>query len=630
MDIDPDEIGLKVGLEIHQQLATPTKLYCSCPLVKSEEFPYSFRRYLRPAQSEVGRVDPAAVFEFSKGRANVYLWSPESSCLVEADEEPPHAMSGEAVDSTLLIAELMGSSVVDEIHVMRKIVIDGSNTPGFQRTAVIGLGGSVQVDGEKVGVQSVTLEEDAARILGEDDSSRRFALDRLGVPLVEVALDPFTGTPAEVGKLALQIGRTLRSTGRVARGLGTIRQDLNVSVMGGNVVEVKGVQQLNLLSKVVEYEAARQVGLVKIAERIREKGTAPRGCEVRTVSQLLAKTSSRILQRALAEGGKVVCIRVPQLGGLLGWEPCPGVRLGKEVAEVARANSLGGIIHSDEFRRQGITESEEVLLRKECGSEEKDALILLAGTPERVGKALPPVVARVEAAGNGVPAETRGATEDGETRYLRPRPGAQRMYPETDIPDIVVTSGRLKKIAESLPEPWEKRVSRYEKEYTLSRDLALRLYDSDYSPLFERLVKKVNLSPSIVASILVDLPPRLTREGAEEGMVGEDLLEDVVNAINSGMVAKEMAFEMALLVAQGKAKDVEQAITDSGIRPMTTAELEALIDKVLAESKLPKDKGEAAFSPLMGEVMAAARGRADGRLVSSILRQKLKAAARKK
>ncbi|MDG7028466.1 MAG: Glu-tRNA(Gln) amidotransferase GatDE subunit E, partial [Nitrososphaerota archaeon] len=256
---------LLVGLEIHQQLAIPTKLFCACPPVKSEEFPGKFERRLRPAQSETGHLDPAALFEYSKGKSDLYLWNPESSCLVEADEEPPHPLSAEGLEAALLVAATLKSNCIDEVHVMRKIVIDGSNTGGFQRTAVVGLGGSFDADGERVGVQSITLEEDAARNLGEDGGSRRFALDRLGVALVEIALEPVRGDPAHVGAVALQLGRVLRSTGKAARGLGTIRQDMNVSLGGGRVVEVKGVQKLNLIPKVVEYERRRQSMLRAVA-----------------------------------------------------------------------------------------------------------------------------------------------------------------------------------------------------------------------------------------------------------------------------------------------------------------------------------------------------------------------------
>jgi glutamyl-tRNA(Gln) amidotransferase subunit E len=630
LDFDPAEIGLKVGIEIHQQLATSTKLFCDCPVTKSDKFPHSFRRRLRPAQSEVGRVDPAAVFEFSKGRAIVYMWNPESSCLVDADEEPPHSMSEEAVDSALLVARLLGSNVVDEIHVMRKIVIDGSNTTGFQRTAVIGVGGGLDVDGREVGVQSVTLEEDAARILGEDDEERRYGLDRLGVPLVEVSLAPFTGTPEMVGNLALHLGRTLRSTDRVARGLGTIRQDVNVSVKGGKVIEVKGVQKLNLVQRIVAYEATRQMALVQVADKVKERDGGKVKCSVSDATRVLSGTSSKILKKQIEVGGKVVCVCASHLDGLLGWEPYPGVRLGREVAEVAKANSLGGVIHSDEFGKHGISESEEAALRKECGAPKGSALVLIAGDPSKVDRAVGPIMERLEKAPLGVPAETRAPTEDGETRYMRPRPGAQRMYPETDIPDFVVTREKLESITSGLPERWEERVRRYEERFALSRELALRLYDSGYGGLFESLSSEGGIAPSVLASTLVDLPVRLTREGVPEEKVDEALLVSTVKAVGQGKVAKEAAFDVALQVGSGRAKTIDEAITALGLKTMSSAELEFEIDRTLAEDAgLVREKGEEAFSLLMGKVMARVRGRADGQTVSRLLRQKLKGSASK-
>lgn len=620
------EPEVKVGLEIHQQLATSTKLFCSCPVTKSEQAPFSFKRRLRPAQSEVGRLDPAAVYEFSKGKSNTYLASPESSCLVEADEEPPHPLSTEAVDITLLIAEMLNSNVVDEIHVMRKIVIDGSNTTGFQRTAVVGLGGYMDAGGEKVGVQSVSVEEDAARILGETDTSRKFALDRLGVPLVEVALDPIRGTPEYVGAVALHLGRALRSTGKVARGLGTIRQDLNVSVSGGRVVEVKGVQKLNLIPKVVAYETARQRGLAEIAERLRKGGVSRVSVGRCDATAVLSETGSQVVQRLLSEGGNATCLVANGFGGVLGWEPYPGVRLGKELAEVARANGLGGIIHSDEFRKQGISDDEEAVLRKHCGAEPGSAIIIVAGPAPKVEQAAGAIVRRLEQAMRGVPAETRAATEDGETRYMRPRPGAQRMYPETDIPLIPVTRARLSAVSRMMPEPWPKAVSRLEESYHLSAEMALRVYDSEAEELFEKLAGRRGIDPSMVASLVVDLPSRLAREEqVPESNVGEDLITRVVDAIAAGRVAKEAAYDVVRLVATGKAKSVEEAIDSMGLSPLGMDELAAIIEEVLAtRASLVKEKGEGAFSPLMGELMAKVRGRVDGRLVSDMLRARLK------
>ena len=630
-DFDPAGIRLMVGLEIHQQLDCSTKLFCGCPIKKSDELPKSFKRRLRPAQSELGHLDPAAVFEFAKGKVNVYRWSPESACLVEADEEPPHPLSEEAVDVTLLVAQLLHSNAVDEIHVMRKIVIDGSNTGGFQRTSVVALGGHLEVGDVRVGVQTVSVEEDAARILDEDEGARYFALDRLGVPLVEIALDPVTGPPELVGKVALQLGRALRSTGRVARGLGTIRQDLNVSVMGGRVVEVKGVQQLNLIEKIVRYETARQMGLLAIKKELEKRGLNAVETSVADVSEAMAGTGSRVLQKQLKQGGRISCVRAVGLAGVLGHEPYPGVRLGRELAEVARANSLGGVIHSDEFPKQGIGEEEAAALRGRVGAKEADALVLVAGSPSKVDATVPLIVERLRQAVAGVPAETRAATEDGESKYMRPRPGAQRMYPETDIPEIAVTAEMRRRALQSLPEPWTEKVKRLGSEYSLSSEMALKVYDSEYSRLFEELCRELKIEPSVVAATLVDLPVRLAREGLGEGSVTQDALVATLRAIASGRVAKEAATDVLRAVASGKSKDVAAAIDSLGLRPMGRPEVESAVESVLAEeAKLIAEKGEMAFSPLMGEVMARARGRADGQLVSAVLREKLKALVKKK
>jgi glutamyl-tRNA(Gln) amidotransferase subunit E len=158
--LDYKKLGLKVGLEIHQQLATSHKLFCGCPaeLAPEEEDEDEFTRRLRPTRSELGEIDPAALFEWRKGRRYLYKAPVEHSCLVEADEEPPHPLNREALLITLGFAQALGSKPVDEVYTMRKIVIDGSNTSGFQRTSLIALGGSIEVEGKRIGIQTVVLE----------------------------------------------------------------------------------------------------------------------------------------------------------------------------------------------------------------------------------------------------------------------------------------------------------------------------------------------------------------------------------------------------------------------------------------------------------------------------------------
>ena len=626
LPFDPASCQLRVGLEIHQQLATDTKLFCPCPIVKSDELPLSFERRLRPTQSELGQIDPAAVFEFNKGRVNLYKWNPESSCLVEADEEPPHPPSKEAIETALLVGELLGSKAVDEVHVMRKIVIDGSNTSGFQRTAIIALGGALNVYGAshfQVGVQTVTVEEDSSRVLKEGPQAREYALDRQGVPLVEIALDHVVGIPEDVEAMALSLGRSLRSTGRVARGQGTIRQDLNVSLLGGQVVEVKGVQKLNLIAKVVRYEATRQMGLVKIAEDIKKRGIVQVECRANDATGTMRNTSSPALKRILQKGGVVTCVSISGFAGLLGLEPFPGIRLGKELAEIARTNGLGGVIHSDEFAKQGVTEDESVALRALGGSDSRAGLVLVAGeSSERVETVAALVSERLRRAPVGVLGETRAATDEGETRYQRPRPGAARMYPETDIPEIVVTEEWKRSMKKMLPVPWKEKVAGYSKKYSLSEEAALQLFDSDNSKLFEEVAAKLKLEPSVIASILVEIPVRLSREGIEESRVTAGALTSVLGAVDRGRFAKEAAVDVLRAIGKGEARDLDDAVSKLGLTGMSDEELGEIISGVLKRNTaLIQEKGDRAFSVLMGEVMKLARGKVDGQKVSKLLKQ---------
>ena len=266
-------IGVKVGLEIHQQLATNKKLFCSCNPIETDEYSIKFQRKLRASKSELGEYDPAVLFESTKSKTIMYYANDESSCLVEQDEEPPHELDEDAKKISLIISSALKSNIFSEIYPMRKTVIDGSNTTGFQRTMLISQGGFFDTGGIKIGVQSICLEEDAAKNLGDEGSVRKFGLERLGVPLVEIATEPFEVELTEIKKIALSLGRILRSTKKVKRGLGSIRQDVNISIKdgGGVVIEVKGVQQLDQLEKVVEYEAKRQHGLLKISKKNQEK-----------------------------------------------------------------------------------------------------------------------------------------------------------------------------------------------------------------------------------------------------------------------------------------------------------------------------------------------------------------------
>ncbi len=259
--INYDSIKLKAGLELHQQLDTKHKLFCNCSTQMKEKNPImTVTRKLHPVASELGSVDDAAQFEYFQDRVFHYQVFNNETCLVELDEEPPHNVNKEALDVALQISLLLNCEIPDEFHIMRKTVIDGSNTSGFQRTIIVGMNGHMSYKGKRIPITQVSLEEDAAAIVGEENGKVVYRLNRLGVPLVEIDTGILEGfNPQELQEISYNIGIMARSTGKTKHGIGSIRQDVNVSIRNGPRIEVKGVQELGLLSKVIEFEVRRQM-----------------------------------------------------------------------------------------------------------------------------------------------------------------------------------------------------------------------------------------------------------------------------------------------------------------------------------------------------------------------------------
>ncbi len=627
MSTDYEAIGLKVGLEIHQQLDTKSKLFCDCPTeLKKEKGKLKAYRRLRPTQSELGQIDPAALFEFKKGRAFEYYWDDDTACLVELDEEPPHELNREALEVCLKVALMLGAKPVDEVHVMRKIVIDGSNTTGFQRTCLVALGGKIEVDGKEVPIQTICLEEDAARKIDERGNVVEYSLDRLGIPLIEIATAPVIHSPQEAEKVALTIGRTLRATGKVKTELGAIRQDLNISIEGGGLIEIKGVQRLGLISKVVEYEVQRQLRLLELKEELKKRGLKEEDFEQEfvDVSEAFSGTKSGIIRRALTRGGRVYGMKVPKMAGLFKWKLGGNMRFGLELAYRAMYwGGVGGIFHSDELPAYGISEEEVERVKRMLGVSEGDGFVLVAGSEEECKGALEAVVERLKEALKGVPSETRAALPDGSTKYMRPRPGAARMYPETDIPPIPIEPEYLEKLRKELPELPSEVVKRLVRDYGLNKILAEKLLDVGKVRLFERVVKETGVKASVVASFLAEQLVSLEREGVEVSKIGDESLLEMFKAVGSGRVAKEALPELAREVAKGL--NVEEAIRKLGLEKLGREEMEEFVEKLIEENReLIRKLGERAFGPLMGKAMGKLRGKVDAKELAELIKARIK------
>jgi len=627
-EIQIDKIGLLVGLEIHQQLATGAKLFCRCKPIESDEYPIKFSRKLRITSSELGEFDPSAIFEKSKEKTILYSANPESSCLVEQDDEPPHDLDPNAKETVLIMSSALKSNIFNEIYVMRKLVIDGSNTSGFQRTMLVSMGGSLEVNGKKIGVQSICLEEDAAKLLQDSKETREYSLDRLGVPLVEIALDPVSGTPEEIKNIALTLGRMLRATKRVGRGIGSIRQDVNVSIAGGGaVIEVKGVQKLDQLEKVIEYEAKRQHGLKIIAEKLQTLNIEKiiKEQDVRDVSNTFKNCKSKIIQKSISEGSSIKAMRIKGFSGMFGWEPYPGIRLGKQLGELVRFFGLGGLFHSDELPNYGIEESEIQEVKNILEIKSNDAFIIVAGNEKKLDIVIESIIKRIEAAINGIPAETRAATITGETVFLRPRPGSSRMYPETDIPPIIVGNAEIEQARNKVPRSWEENLIALQKQYELNQQLSAQIFDSEYLDLFETICKDKRISPNFVASTLCGTITNLERRGMNSTLLRTGDIFEAFGLVTEGKIAKESLEMIFESIMSGKAKSISDAIKSNALNTVEDAELHKILDELVRSNfGMIKEQGLRSMGPLMGLAMKTLRGKVDGQKLNQLLEDKIK------
>ncbi len=616
-EYDYETLGLVAGLEIHQQLDTASKLFCQCPttLREPEDADRSFTRYLHPTKSELGEVDAAALEESMVDREFEYL-AYDTTCLVEEDDEPPHRVDSEAMEVALEIAQLMDMTAVDQAHVMRKIVVDGSNTTGFQRTMLVADDGEIETSEGPVGIEDMMLEEESAQRVEETDDGVRFSLDRLGIPLVEIGTKPDIRSPEQAREAAERIGMLLRSTGQVKRGLGTIRQDVNVSVAEGARVEIKGVQSLDDIDDIVRNEVGRQVELLDIADKLAERDAAV-GDPIE-VTDVFEDTDSGVIGGALERGGTAQAVRLAGFDGLVGREIQPDRRLGTELADHAKRHGAGGIFHTDELPAYGVTEAEVTALREAVDADPGDAVALVADDPETAELAIDAVAERAATALEGVPEETRDANEDGTTRYLRPLPGAARMYPETDVPPVEPDPATVE-----TPELLTEKVQRYQSEFGLDEGLAEQVAYGRRMPLFERAVE-MGVDATLAAQTVESTVTELRRDDVPVEALTDDHFDQLFELLAAGDLAKEGVPELLTALAENPDLSAEAAAEQEGLGSAGEDEVrEAIAEVVERNADQVETEGMGAFSALMGECMGALRGKADGDVVSDVLREEI-------
>jgi glutamyl-tRNA(Gln) amidotransferase subunit E len=627
-NLDYEKLGLMCGLELHQQLNT-NKLFCNCPskLINDDLKPDKvIYRQLRAVSSETGDLDITAKEEQDKNKIFKYLFYNSCNCLVETDSQPPLNINKDALNIALVISFLTNSVVVNTSHVMRKQVINGSNVSGFQRTTMISTDGYLDFSFGRVRIDKILLEEDAARTIEKTDSVVTYSLDRLGIPLIELVAWHDMHTPEQVKEVALYLGQLFRSTGKTKRGLGSIRQDINISIKDGSRVEIKGCQDLDLIPEIINREIVRQLNLIDIKKEVIEKNLTSFSLEPIIINDYFKNTSSKVVLKSFSENKNAYLFLLPGFKGFLGREIQPNRRLGTEIASVLKMRTtLKGLFHLDELPNYGITEKDVEVIKKDFSVKENDSFIIIFSSENEISSVKNVIEDRLNKLKEGVLKETRASTVEGNTEYQRPLSTSSRMYPETDLSPIVFNDELLALAKKEIPLSLEDRKKLYVDTFKLSSQLADKMKLNNFAPIFEKIVSEYKINPTTLSVFLLEDLIKASREGVLDlDDINDSLLisffktKDLFNRIN-----KNKLLDVFIEYLKNPL-DLERIIQENKKEDLSKDVLNNIIDQVIEDNKdfILKQK-ERSLGLLMGRVMSKTENKYDGKIISQTIKERL-------
>ena len=632
---DYGALGLKCGLEVHQQLLTERKLFCRCPAGRySDAYDTEILRHMRPTLSELGEYDGTALME-KKTRKNIYYRiHHDTVCTYEFDDTPPFFMDERALEIALELALLLRLNLVSELHIARKQYLDGSIPTGFQRTTILGVDGWIPYKDRRIGVHQLGLEEDSCREVSDVGHERVYLTDRLGMPLIEVVTYPDMRTPTEAAEVGQIIRKLCRSTGKVRTGYGAARQDVNVSVRGGTRVEIKGVPQIWRFERLIYNEARRQWSLLRIRDELKRRGVTPKTIRwsVQDVTGVVGKALYEPIRSALERGERVQCVALRGFAGILNENTQEHTTFAKEFSDrvrvIACLTRLPNMAHSD-TGAESLAARDWTALRKRMKAGDKDALILVWGDERDTRCACEEIAIRAREATEGVPSDTRQGHKDGTNGFERVLPGAERMYPDTDLPPIALDEKRVKTARERLPEFVWDREARY-RGMNLPEDVVVPLCVSRRAHLFDGIVKKLGVEPVFASVVLIQRLKAFRREGLSVERLTDDELREIFRAHADGKLAREgvPAVLEELLRRRGEGGEGPSAadvLEEFHSDPLGDEELAARIREIAAglDDARFKTVGKK-YRYLMGELMRELVGRVEGRRLATILAKTLK------
>ena len=638
-NLDFKKLGFHAGLEVHHHIKSKRKLFCNCPTILEEDpenMEYSFYRYFRPVLGEMGDFDPGMLVEFEKGYKVIYFANERNTCTYEMDETPPFFPDMEAIEKGYILSEYFHcTSFAEEVVVNRKQYLDGSITTGFQRTFISARDGWVPVNGKKVRITNLHIEEDAARRVNWDDTSSRtvyFNLDRLGFPLTEIITEyTDVDTPEELIETAKQIGRVLRISKIGRRGLGTARQDVNISIAGGDRVEIKGVQYLELFDVMCRNEVVRQYALIEIKEEMNKRNISKEDFEHTYVD----------ISHLFQTGEKYFAVICSKMKGLFGLEVQPNKDFGLEIFE--KSMLITGVprkshYHSDELKEGAIRkkstypsnlEIDDQMYEKICSilnPKDTDAFVVVKGPEKQAMHALKKVIERIKLALEGVPQETRRFVTSGNSEFLRVIHGKDRIYPDTDTPPVVISLETIEEMTSNIGKrPWEVFEDLNTK-YSLNHDKVDLLIRDEQIDRFYKFVEELHLDANLAFRLLIDIPREYRRKDI---ILESELVEKLAKLLSDKSIIPEQLEKAILLLVQDKQLSKHELIAQLDIKELSEEELKVIVKEkisLVGKEKLSTPESESRYLPkivahVLKECNYSIKGQTIVNLVNSLTKE---------
>lgn len=586
---------------------------------------------MRPTLSELGEYDGTALMEFKTKKDVIYQIYNDMNCTYEMDDTPPFLVNDQALDISIAIARTFEMSLVDEVHITRKQYLDGSIPTGFQRTAIIGVGGFFKMNDRTVNLLHMSLEEDSCREVSDEGHTIVFKADRLGFPLVEVVTAPEFYTPDEAGAGAEVIRRALWNLNRVRKGPGSARHDVNCSITGGTRIEIKGVPRIADIPRLLHNEALRQKSLLEIRDTLRARGITEKTI-VRRIEDVTHKINGLNIQGYKpAKNHRVVAVKLTGFGGLLNQQTQEHAVFADEfsgrIRVIACLDSCPNILYSESGNSDVFDSAGWRDIYEQLDATHHDSVIVVFGPKNDVETAISEIYIRAREATHGVPSETRQALKNGSNDFERILPGPDRMYPDTDHPPIPLTDKRIADIDATVPEaPWY-REEKYRKA-GLPEDAVRNLAISRLAPVFESIIQSFPGHELRFGEIFGRMATGLRRKGFHVDNLTKEQFADLARCWREGRIFREGFAVVLRYLSKHSDETFSAAVQSLGMTPVDEAELSKVIHDAAGRPTVKPFPGrEAQFHWVMGLVMKTLRGRVKGSFAADRVRQHLQKSA---